>query len=130
MTGPWEFDQARAAAAAASRAQAAAEEFVRESAKQAAKAEEAYRVALSEAIVRLHADGMAWSVCGDVARGDKRVARLRMERDIALGVREAAGQAAWRRTADRKDVQSFMSWSARRELAEGGQPAWTPEAVA
>jgi hypothetical protein len=42
------------------------------------------------------------TLCGDLARGDSRVAGLKYERDVAEGVREAAGQAVWRATADRK----------------------------
>jgi hypothetical protein len=54
-----------------------------------------------------------------MARGDKHVAKLRRERDIAEGMREAAMQDAWRRVADRKDTQAFIEWSKQRELAEG-----------
>jgi hypothetical protein len=58
---------------------------------------------------------------------EREVARLRRERDIAEGVREAMQQAAWRRAADRKDTQRFIDWSARRELAEGYGNAPEPE---
>lgn len=116
---PYDFTEAREAATRASRAQIAAEDFIKDSARQFAHAEEAYRVALAEEIVRLHAEGTAWSVCGDIARGAKRVAALRRERDIAEGVRDAAVQACWRRTADRRDTERFIDWSARRDLAEG-----------
>jgi hypothetical protein len=38
-------------------------------------------------------------------------------------------QACWRRVADRKDVQRFIEYSLRRDLAENGsgseQPAWS-----
>lgn len=120
MTGrPYDFDQARAAAENASRAQAAAEDFIREAAREYAVKEEAYRVALAKQILEQHAGGAAWTVCADLARGDEQVARLRRERDIAEGVKEAAGQAAWRRAADRRDTERFIDWSMRRELAEG-----------
>src|SRR5690349_2910005 len=101
---PYSFDEARSAATKASRAQIAAEEFIKDCARAYALAEEAYRVALAEAIVSAHAEGKAWTVCGDIARGDRRVAQLRRERDIAEGVRDAAVQAAWRRSADRRDT--------------------------
>lgn len=127
---PYDFGRAREAAAAASAAQYAAETFARDAAKDFAHREEAYRVALAKRIVELHAEGTAWSVCGDVARGDTEVARLRRERDIAEGVREAAQQACWRRSADRKDTQSFIRWSQARDLAEGygtaPEPAFEP----
>lgn len=119
MTGrPYDFGEARAAAENASRAQQAAEDFMREAAKAYALAEEAYRVELAKAIVREHGEGRAWTVCPDLARGDEKVARLRRERDIAEGVKDAASQAAWRRAADRRDTERFIDWSMRRELAE------------
>lgn len=116
---PYDFAQARQAAANASRAQAAAEDFIRSAAKDAAVAEEAYRVALAERIVELRAAGDAATLCKDLARGDKNVAKLKRDSMIADGVREAAVQAAWRRAADRRDTERFIDWSARRELAEG-----------
>lgn len=118
--GPYSFDEARDAAARASRAQEAAEDFIRETAKLSAETEESYRVALAKKIVELHSEeGVAWSSTADLARGDEQVARLRMERDVAEGVREAAVQAAWRRGADRKDTQRFIDWSQR--VAPDGQ---------
>lgn len=116
---PYTFQEARAAATKASRNQVAAEEFIKTSARAFALAEEAYRVALAEEIVNKHAEGVAWSTCGDLARGDKRVAMLRRNRDIAEGVRDAAVQACWRRGADRRDTEAFIDWSKRRDLAEG-----------
>lgn len=126
MTQPYDFGQARAAAAAASREQANAEEAIREAAKAAAIAEETYRVALAKRIVELKAEGVAWSSTADLARGDKDVARLKRERDIAEGVREAMSQAAWRRAADRRDTERFIDWSARRDIAEGYRPQPEP----
>lgn len=129
MTGqPYTFDQARGAAATASAAQLAAERASREASKDFAQKEERYRVALAKEIVRQHADEkVAWTVAPDLARGNPEVARLRMERDIAEGVREAMQQSAWRRSADRKDTQMFCTWSMRRELAEGYGQAAEPE---
>ena len=126
MTGqPYTFAQAAGAARQASLAQQSAEDAVRQAARDFAVKEEAYRIALAKEIVTQHDQGVAWSVAPDLARGNKTVAALRRERDIAEGVREAMQQACWRRTADRKDTQRFIDWSMRRELAEGyGQ---TPE---
>jgi DNA-binding transcriptional LysR family regulator len=116
---PWDIGQARAAAHQASQSQAAAEEFIKDAFKQFAEAEEQYRIALAKRIVELRAEGWAATVCQDLARGDVNVARLRRERDIAEGVKEAAVQASWRRSADRRDVEAFIDWSKRRDLAEG-----------
>lgn len=120
--GPWTFDEARKAANLASAQQKGAEQALREAAAKLAEAERAYRMALAQTITRLRADGLAATTCADVARGTKEVADLRWARDVAQGVRDAAEQAAWRHSADRKDVTAFASWSARRELAEHGQP--------
>lgn len=116
---PYSFDEAKAAAARASRAQATGEQALREASKKLAEAEQAYRVALAQAIVRLHAEGAAWSVSGDLARGDKHVADLRYSRDVAQGVFEAAQTVGWRHSADRKDVLELIRWSLR--VAPDGQ---------
>ena len=130
MTGPFTIDEARDACRQASIAQRTAEDFLRACARDLAQAEERYRVALAREIVKQHDAGLAWTVCADVARGQDTVAKFRRERDIAQGVMEAAQQAAWRHTADRKDVQRFCDWSMRRELAENGARGALEEAIA
>lgn len=125
MSNPWTFDQARQACREASRQQEAAEDSFQEAAVEAAKGEEAYRLALAEEIIRQHDGGVAWTVAPDLARGQQKVAELRRKRDIAVGVRDALDQACWRRNADRKDAQRFADWSMRRELAEGYDDAPT-----
>jgi DNA-binding transcriptional LysR family regulator len=125
---PYTFEQARNVAHQASSAQLAAETALKDAARDFAEKEERYRVALATEIVRQHAvEGVAWTVAPDLARGNKDVARLRRDRDIAEGVREAMQQACWRRAADRKDTQRFIDWSMRRELAEGYGSAPEPE---
>lgn len=125
---PYDFAQAREAAAQASTLQLAAETAMKDAARAYALAEEKYRIALATEIVRQHAeDKVAWTVAPDLARGNPAVAALRRERDIAEGVRDAMQQAAWRRAADRKDTQRFIDWSARRELAEGYGTEPVPE---
>lgn len=119
---PYTFGEATDVANAKSAAQEAAEEFMRDSAKHAAEAEERYRVKLAKRMVELHADGVGWSTTAELARGEESVARLRKDFKIAEGVREAASQAAWRRAADRKDAQRFIDWSMRRDLAEDPPP--------
>lgn len=102
---------------------------MREASKRAADAERAYRVALAKRITELHADGAAWSVCADLARGDKTVADLRYARDVAEGIREATVQAAWRLSADRRTVESLTAWSKGIALQTGDVPddrlAWS-----
>jgi hypothetical protein len=124
---PYTFGQAKQAAANASKLQKSASDFSREMGQNFARKEEAYRMALAEEIVRQHDAGVAWTVAQDMARGDKHVAKLRRERDIAEGMREAAMQDAWRRVADRKDTQAFIEWSKQREMAEGYGQSHEPE---
>lgn len=126
MSAPWTFQEATDNCRLAARGQEQAENALREAYRDFARREQAYRQALATEIVRQHAEeGVAWTVAPDLARGDSTVARLRMERDVAEGVKEALQQAVWRHTANRRDASRFADWSARRELAEGyGQ---TPE---
>lgn len=127
----WGFDESVSKSRAASAAQAHCEREIRVAYAKAGEAESAYRQALAEAITRLHGEGVAWSACRDVATGDQHVAALRLARDVAVGVREAAVQAAWRAAADRRDVARFADHSLRRELMENGgndpRLAWTTE---
>lgn len=110
---PYSFDEARAAVTKASSNALNAEEFLRQAYRDAAQKEETYRVALAKQILVMHGEGVAWTVCQDLARGDKHVAHLRLERDIAEGVKEAAQAALWRISADRKDLGRLVEWSMR-----------------
>jgi hypothetical protein len=88
--------------------------------QRAAESERVYRIALSRKIVELHADGVAWTVAQDVARGDEKVAQLRYERDIARGVLDVSEQVTWRHTADRRDLTELVKWSGR--VPDGYEP--------
>lgn len=124
---PYSFDEATTLTRQASAAQRAAETLLRTTSKEYAEAERAYRVALAKEIVRQHAEeGVAWTVCQDLARGNPAVADLRMRRDIAEGVREATLQQAWRASADRRDLGQLVVWSMRRDLAEDPVPDHMP----
>lgn len=116
---PYDFAQAIAATRKAAEMQMAAEDGVREAARALAEAERQYRMALAQEILAAHADGKAWTVSPDLARGEKRVADLRYARDVAEGVLKAADQRAWRHSADRKDNNEFIQWS--RRVAPDGQ---------
>lgn len=116
---PYDFAGAKRAHARASRDMTSAANFRADCAEQAADAEQAYRVALARRIVALHDDGMSWSAAQDVARGDETVARLRRERDVKVGLRDAAEQLAWKASADRRAVEQLVTWSMR--VAPDGQ---------
>ena len=117
MTGrnpdPYTFAEARQAFAQTARMQAESETFRLDASRQLAEAERVYRMALARRILDVHADGCAWTVAQDLARGDDKVAGLRYERDVARGVLDAAEQKGWRCAADRKACQSLVEWSAR-----------------
>jgi hypothetical protein len=110
---PYSFGEAREAITIASQNMKSAEDFTRKAHEDAAAAERAYRVALAKRIVEIHAEGSAWTVCQDLARGDRSVADLRYRRDVAEGVKEAAQSSTWRHTADRRDLSKLVDWSMR-----------------
>lgn len=58
-----------------------------------ADAEQAYRVALAQKMLLLRSDGLPATLIGDVARGDKEVARLKLERDCSEAVYDSAKEA-------------------------------------
>lgn len=116
---PYDYGDAKRAHARASRDMTAAAEFRVDCAEKYADAEQAYRIALADKIVRLHADGMSWSAAQDAARGDERVAHLKRERDVAEGMKDAAEQLAWKSSADRRGVEQLVAWSMR--VAPDGQ---------
>lgn len=118
---PFMITDAREACRIAASQQAGAETAITEATDDLAAKEQAYRVALALEIVAQHAAGRAWTVCPDLARGDAKVAQLRYERDVAKGVLDAAHQSAYRHGANRKDLGRFVDWSARIDLASGGQ---------
>lgn len=108
---PWDFNEAVTASREAGEAQASAEVAREQAAAEFAEKERLYREALAAEIVKTHADGAAWTVAQDLARGEKHVAQLRFDRDVAQGIKDAIEQQAWRRTADRKDVTELIQWS-------------------
>lgn len=128
-----DLDDARDAVRKASTIGALAEQERIDASKAYAEAEREYRKALSTEIVRLHSsEKVAWTACGELARGDDRVADLKYERDVAHGILEVAEQRAFRLQADRKALLALMSWSERQSLAMlpgAPEPQWTPRAA-
>jgi hypothetical protein len=109
---PYDFAGGKRATARASRDQADASQWRAGTLSDAAAAERAYRVGLAEEITRLHTEeGVAWTVCGDLARGAKHVADLRYARDVAQGLAEAAEINAWKCNANRKSLDELLRWS-------------------
>lgn len=121
---PLEIADARDAAHKASELQRGVEDRIRDASRELAEAERQYRLKLTERILHLHAqDGLAITMCGEVARGESAVATLRFKRDVAKGVLEAAQQQAYRYAADRRDLHRLIEWSQRRDLRTDTPPA-------
>lgn len=58
-----------------------------------AQAEHDYRVAMRQKILEERSNGTPVTIISDICRGDPQVAKLRLERDIALTVYESAQEA-------------------------------------
>lgn len=112
-TQPFDFVEAVAKCRHASEAQRATEQARGEASKTLAAAERDYRLSYAKEIVEAHSRGVAWTVCQDIARGAPHVAKLRHERDVAAGVVDALEQSSWRHAADRRDLQSLLTWAQR-----------------
>lgn len=55
-----------------------------------AQAEQDYRIALAEKIISERDKGTPATICSDICRGDRRIAKLRFERDVAEVVYKSA----------------------------------------
>lgn len=80
--------------------------------KEYAQAEYAYRVALAQEMAVLRADGQPVTIVADLARGNKDVARLRMDRDLKEVSFKAAGEAIqnYKLQIRIKDAQVQREW--------------------
>ncbi len=126
---PFDIEDAREAVKVAGRVQAQVEDDLAEASEKAAECERAYRQALAQEIVKLRADGTAATLARDLARGDKRVASLAFDRDVARGMLDAVGQAAFRRGADRRDLSALILWSQKRDLRDDFEGQREPSAI-
>ena len=61
--------------------------------KDYAQAEHDYKIAMAEKILLLRADGYPVTIIPDLARGDKKVAKLRLDRDTKEVLYKSAGEA-------------------------------------
>lgn len=124
---PLEIEDARLAAFKASELQKKVEEKIRAASADLANKERVYRRDLTVRILELKAEGVAITACDTIARGEEKIARLRYERDVARGYLESMKQSAFRRGADRRDVNLLLEWSMRRDLRVDTAP---PEGIA
>lgn len=117
---PMTLGEARRALHSASQRQLDSEQAYRQSVEDLAAADLAYNRAVARKMVELHAEGVAWTAAKPLALGDETVSQLRYERDVKRGVVDAAESGRYRLQADRRSLEGIISWSMRRELAEGG----------
>lgn len=61
--------------------------------KDLAEKEYFYKTALSKRLVELRAEGQAVTHLSDIARGEKEIAKLRLNRDIAQGLYDSSKEA-------------------------------------
>lgn len=108
---PYDFGGAVDAVNNAKTAQKLAEDFVKTCWAEFGRKRKAYQMALAKKILELKAAGQPSTYLLELARGDEDVARLRFEKDVAEGVKDAAQSALWRHSADRKDLREFLQWS-------------------
>jgi len=80
-----------------------------------AAAEQAYRIALAKRILEYKADGHPVTIINDLARGDKHVAGLKFERDVAREVLKTGRQAAQGIVEKIGSYRSLLTWL-REEL--------------
>lgn len=77
--------------------------------KKAAQTEHDYRVALATKITLLRTEGVPATIMIDLAKGDKAIAKLKLERDIARGIADACKQAIGAIQAAMSGLQSLIS---------------------
>lgn len=70
--------------------------------EKAAQTEHDYRIALAKKIVEERSNGTPATIIPDVCRGDRDIARLKLDRDIARGLCDTNIQAI-------RSIQSIMS---------------------
>jgi len=78
-----------------------------------AQTEHDYRVALAKKMMELRVDGEKVTIMPDLSRGDKVVAKLKLDRDIAKGMADSCRQAIRALQASMSGIQSMIS--ARKE---------------
>ena len=77
--------------------------------QKSADAEYAYRIALAQKLLVLKSDGIAVTMMGDLARGDKNIAKLKLDRDIARGMADACRESIRAIQASMSGIQSLIS---------------------
>ena len=81
-----------------------------------AQAEHDYKIAMAEKVLALRAEGYPVTLVPDLARGDRSVARLRLDRDNKEVVYKAAGEAiqSYKLQLRLLDAQIEREWGASK----------------
>lgn len=74
-----------------------------------AKAEAEYRTALAEKILMERDSGVPVTIINDLCKGDRKIAKLRMERDIAEVLYETCMQAIYATKLEMNIVMDLMN---------------------
>jgi len=80
-----------------------------------AKTEAEYRKALAEKMLVERDKGMPVTIINDICRGDRNIAKLKMERDIAETLYETCLQAIYATKLEMNMVMDFMEAERRGE---------------
>lgn len=107
----WDFDRCERTMRNLSIAQKEAENEFAEACENYAKAEEAYRVELAKCELSLREEGLPATLIPDLARGNERVAGLKLQRDLAESLKGVCEKALWRHASDRKDAHRIVDYS-------------------
>jgi hypothetical protein len=119
---PLEIEDARLAAFKASELQKDVETKLKRASADLANKERVYRRALTIRMLELKSDSVAVTACETIAKGEESIAQLRYDRDVARGALKAVAQQAFRRGADRKDINLLLEWSMKRDLRTDTPP--------
>ncbi|WP_427340630.1 hypothetical protein [Caloranaerobacter sp. DY30410] len=83
---------------------------LKELAVKKAEAEQAYRIALAKKMLELKTEGMSVSLINDLARGDKIVAELKMQRDISESLYDACREKIKDLRVEIDIMRSMLTW--------------------
>jgi len=75
----------------------------------ASQSEYSYRVALASKMMELRAEGYPVTIMSDLSRGDKNIAKLKLDRDIAAGIADACKGAIRAIQTSMSGIQSLIS---------------------
>jgi hypothetical protein len=88
--------------------------FYKNVGRKLAEAERLYKIAYRKEVFRLHIeDGVAWTACEGLAKGDETVAKLRMERDIRKSDYDSTYEKILALKAELRIIENEISFERR-----------------